>query len=85
MIKGLGRLFDLSCGVAPVDIAGGAQTGKTVSLENCGGVTVVFFKEAGAAAEATTLTLRESIAGASTQDLATITEYYLKSAATLAG
>jgi hypothetical protein len=86
-MKGLGRLFDLSCGVAPVDLAGGAQTGKVVALENAGGVTVVFFKEAGAAAEPVVLTVRESqdAAGTGIQDLDVVTEYYLKSEATLDG
>lgn len=86
-MKGLGRVFDLSCGIAPVDLATSAVTGNKVSLKNCGGVTVVFFKEAGAASEATTLTVRESkdAAGTGIQDLDVVTEYYLKSEATLDG
>lgn len=86
-MKGLGRLFDLSCGIAPVDLAGGAVVGKVVGMKNCGGVTVVFFKEAGAAAEPVVLTLRESqdAAGTGIQDLDVVTEYYLKSEATLDG
>jgi hypothetical protein len=84
-MKGLGRLFDLGAGVAVVDIAGGAQTGNRVHLRNCETVAVVFFKEAGAAAEATTLTLQEHNAASAgtSQNLVVITEYWLKSEATL--
>lgn len=87
MMEGLGRLFDLSCGIAPVDLATAAVTGKRVSLRNAGGVTVVFFKEAGAASEATTLDLQEHNAssGGTSQDLDVIDHYWLKSEATLDG
>lgn len=86
-MEGLGRLFDLSCGVAPVDLAGGANTGNRVSLRNCAGVTVVFFKEAGAASEPTTLDLQEHTvsSGGTPQDLDVIDHYYLKSETTLDG
>lgn len=84
-MNGLGRLFDLGTGVAPVDIAGGAQTGNRIHLRNFETLAVVFFKEAGAAAEATTLTLQEHNASAAgtSQNLAVIDEYFLKSEATL--
>lgn len=86
-MEALGRLFDLSCGVAPVDLAGGAQTGNRVSLKNCSGATVVFFKEAGAAAEATTLDLQQHTVstGGTPADLDIIDHYYLKSETTLDG
>jgi hypothetical protein len=84
-MKGLGRIFDIGTAVAPVDIAGGAQTGMRLHLRNYETVAVVFFKEAGAAAEPTTLTLQEHNASSSgtSQNLAVIDEYYLKSEATL--
>jgi hypothetical protein len=84
-MNGLGRLFDLGTGVAVVDIAGGAQTGMRCHMRNCETVTVVFFKEAGAASEATTLTLQEHTAASAgtSQNLAVIDEYFLKSEATL--
>lgn len=84
-MNGLGRLFDLGTGVAVVDIAGGAQTGMRCYMKNCETIAVVFFKEAGAAAEATTLTLQEHTAASSgsSQNLAVIDEYFLKSEATL--
>lgn len=86
-MEGLGRLFDISAGVPVVDLAGGANTGNRVSLRNCGGVTVVFYKEAGAASEATTLDLQEATAssGGTIQDLDIIDHYYLKSETTLDG
>lgn len=84
-MKGLGRLFDIGTGVAVVDIAGGAQTGMRCLFRNFETLTVVFFKEAGPAAEATTLTLQEhnALSAGTSQNLAVITEYYLKSEATL--
>jgi len=85
--QGLGRLFDLVAGVAPVDLAGGAVTGNRVHLKNCAGVTVVFFKEAGAAAEPVVLDVQEADAATSgtIQDLNVIDHYYLKSETTLDG
>jgi len=84
-MNGLGRLFDIGTGVAVVDIAGGAQTGNRLHMRNCETCAVVFFKEAGAASEATTLTLQEHNASSSgvSQNLAVIDEYFLKTEATL--
>lgn len=84
-MEGLGRLYDVAAGVVPVDLAGGAQTGNRVHLKNCSGVAIVFYKEAGAAAEATTLTLKQHTAAAAgtSADLAVVDHYYLKSEATL--
>lgn len=86
-MEALGRLFDISAGVPVVDLAGGANTGNRVSLRNAGGCTVVFYKEAGAASEATTLDLQEHNAssGGTSQDLDVVTHYYLKSETTLDG
>lgn len=85
-MEALGRLFDLSCGVAPVDFATAASTGKRVSLRNCGGVTIIVFKEAGAN-EDPTYTLKEHTAstGGTSQNLAVIDSYYHKREATLDG
>lgn len=87
MMEGLGRLFDLSCGIAPVDLASGAVNGNRLHLRGVGGVTVVFFKEAGAASEASTLDVQEHTlsSGGTTRDLDVIDHYYLKSEATLDG
>jgi hypothetical protein len=85
-MEGLGRLFDLSTGVVPVDLQT-AQTGKRVSLRNCGAVTIVLFKAAGTAGDDPTVTLQEHNAssGGTSQNLAIIDHYYLKNEATLDG
>lgn len=82
----LGRLFDISTGFVPVDMQA-AQTGKRVSLRNCGGVTVVLFKAAGTAGDDPTLTLKQHTASSSgtSADLAIIDEYWIKTEATLDG
>lgn len=85
-MEGLGRLFDLSAGVVPVDFATAASTGKRVHLKNYGGVSIVVFKEAGAA-EDPVFDLQEHNAstGGTSQDLDIIDHYYHKSEATLDG
>ena len=86
--EALGRLLDVALGVAPVDLSAAATTGKRVSLRNAAGVTIIVAKGAGAASgENPTFTLRQHTAasGGTSQALASIDHYYLKSAATLAG
>lgn len=85
-MEALGRLFDISTGVVPVDLQT-AQTGKRVSLRNAGGCTVVIFKAAGTAGDDPTFTLRQHTASSSgtSADLAVIDHYYLKTEATLDG
>jgi len=85
-MEGLGRLFDISTGVVPVDLQA-AQTGKRVSLKGAAGCTVVVFKAAGTAGDDPTLTLKQHTASSSgtTANLATIDHYYLKSETTLDG
>lgn len=84
--EALGRLVDISCGVAPVDLQT-AQTGKRVSLRNAGGVTIVVAKAAGTAGDDPTFTLKQHTAasGGTTANLAIIDHYYLKAEATLDG
>jgi hypothetical protein len=86
-MEGLGRLFDLAAIVPVVDLAGGAQTGNRIHLKNCAGVTFVLYKEAGAASEATTLTVQEhdAVSSGTSQDLDVVDHYYLKSETTLDG
>jgi hypothetical protein len=85
-MEALGRLFDLSTGVAPVDLQT-AQTGKRVSLAHAGGVLIVLFKGAGPAGHDPTVTLKEHTAstGGTSQNLAIIDHYYLKAETTLDG
>lgn len=86
MPAALGRLFDLSAGVVPVDLQT-AQTGKRVHLKNCGGVTIVVFKAAGTAGDDPTVDLQEHDAASSgtSRDLDVVTSYFLKAEATLDG
>jgi hypothetical protein len=87
-MEGLGRLFDLSPDVVPVDISAGAKTGLLVSLKNCSGVSVVVFKGLEAGTDDPVLTFKESktSSAGSKQSIANgVTKFYKKSAVTLAG
>ncbi len=86
-MEALGRLFDISCGFSPVDTQSGTNTGKRVSLKNCDGVTVVFYKAAGTANDDPVITLNEHTASSSgsSQVLATMTKHYQKQETTLDG
>jgi hypothetical protein len=85
--EGLGRLFDISVGAAPVDLSSAAVTGKRVSLKRAAALSIVVFKAAGTAGDDPTVTLKQHTASSSgtTSNLAVIDHYYLKDAATLAG
>ncbi len=82
-MEALGRLFDFSTGVAPLDLQT-ARTGKRVSLRNAQGVTIVVFKGIGTDGDDPTVTLQEHTASSSgtSQNLAIIDHYYLKTATT---
>jgi hypothetical protein len=83
---GLGPDYDISLGVAPLDL-GTARTGGRINMANVKSVDIVFVKGAGTAADDPTVTLRshDASTGGNSADLAIITEYYLKSEATLDG
>lgn len=85
--NGLGPDYDLSIGFSPVDMAAAANTGKRVSMANVKSVDVVLVKAAGTAGEDPVLTLQSHTAstGGVSTNLAVITEYYVKSEATLDG
>lgn len=85
--EGLGRLFDISTGIVPVDSQTAAMTGKRVSLKNAGGCTIVVFKAAGTANDDPVLDLQQHTAssGGTTADLDIIDHYYIKQEATLDG
>lgn len=85
--EGLGRLFDLSAGIVPVDSQTAAMTGNRVSLRNCGSATIVVFKAAGTANDDPVLDLQQHTASTSgtTADLDTIDHYWIKQEATLDG
>jgi hypothetical protein len=83
----LGESYDLSTGLAPVDLSTAANTGKRVSMVEVASVDIVVIKGAGTAADDPVLTLKQHTAATSgtTSDLAVITEYSLKNEATLDG
>ena len=83
----LGHDFDVIPAAIPADLAGGATTGARLHLANYSGVAIVFYKGAGAAGEAPTVTIQEhnaATAGTS-QNLAVVDRFYKKEAAALDG
>ncbi|WP_432112858.1 hypothetical protein [Streptomyces sp. S1] len=82
---GLGPDYDIALGAAPSDLSAAAVTGLRISMVNVKSVDVVVVKGAGTAADDPTITLRHHTAatGGTSADLATITEYFLRSEATL--
>ena len=81
----LGSDYDISLGLAPVDLAAAAATGLRQYMGNLDYLTVVFVGAASAAAEGPVLTLKQHTAstGGTTANMATITEFYRKSETTL--
>jgi hypothetical protein len=86
-MEALGRMFDLSAGIVPVDSQTAAMTGLRVSMRNCSGITVVVYKAAGTANDDPVLTFKQHTASSSgtSANLAVIDHYYLKQEATLDG
>lgn len=82
-MEALGRVFDISPGIAPLDLQT-ARTGKRVSLRHAGGVTIVIFKGAGTDGDDPVVTLNEHTASTSgtSQVLAKLTGYYMKQTVT---
>ena len=83
--NGLGNKYDLGTGFTPVNMATAANTGKRLYMGGLDAVDVVLIKGAGTAGEDPVITLQEHSAssGGSSQNLAVITEYYLKNETTL--
>ena len=83
----LGRLFDISCAWAPVNISTAGATGKRVCLKNYGGCTVVIFASAAGTTDDMAPSLQQHTAytGGTTADLATIDTIYRKSETLLDG
>lgn len=84
-MNGLGRLFDIGSCIMPVaDLAAGANTGHRIHLRNYETVAVVFAKGAASAGtDSVVLTLQEHNAatGGTSQNLAVITDWYMKTEA----
>lgn len=86
-MEALGRLFDLQGAVVPVDLSGGAVTGKRISLRDARGVAFVVFKglEAGTDDPVLTFQQHKVNTGGTPLNLAVVTKYYSKAAVTYAG
>lgn len=84
-MPGLGSDFDVAWGIAPVNLATGANTGMRQYLGGLKEVGVLYLGGAGAAAEPPVLTLRQHTAstGGSSANWAVVTEFWRKSEATL--
>lgn len=86
-MEALGRVLDLSCGIAPYDSNAGAGTGKRFNMKGVGALTIVAFKGAGVAGDDPTFTLQQHTASTAgtTATWAVIDHYYLKNATALDG
>lgn len=87
-IEALGRLVDFSAAVLPVDLSGGADTGKRVSMKNCVGMLLVIVKGPASSGTDPAFTFKEATAftsGTSQNMVTPPAYYYQKSAASFAG
>jgi len=77
---GLGRLYDIGCALAPVDLATAGATGKRISMEDCGGIDIVLIYGAGTDGDDPVPSLQQHTAytGGTTADLTTIATIYRK-------
>lgn len=82
----LGRQFDISIGNVPTDVVAGAVTGKYVSLRNAAGAAFILCHN-GASTDIIDIDIQQASdsAGTGAKDLDVVTQWYKKSAATLAG
>ncbi len=87
-MEGLGRLFDASVDIGPVDLSTGANTGLRVSMRNSTCMTVLVFKAAAASGTGDpALTIKSytaSSAGSTDTTTVVVDHYYKKAAATYA-
>lgn len=88
-MRGLGHHFDICSGIPVIaDIAAGANTGHRVHMRNYDNLAVVVHKGvASAGTDSVVVTLQEHTAasGGTSANLAVITDYYIKSEASLDG
>jgi hypothetical protein len=86
-MEALGRLYDVSAGVVGVDVQAGAATGNRVSLRGAAGCSIVVLAGFTGDVDPLNVTLRQHTAasGGTSQNLAVIDHYYLKSEASLDG
>lgn len=83
--RALGHLFNLAVVIAPKDLDSGASTGLRIDMRNATTCTFVVVCGAGTAPDDLIVTLQEHNAesGGTSQNLATITEYFRVSETTL--
>lgn len=82
----LGKSFDLGPAIVPVDLSGGAQTGKRVMLRNAQSLNIVVYKglEAGTDDPVLTLNQWQALSGGSAAAL-NVDHYWAKAAVSLLG
>jgi hypothetical protein len=85
--RALGKTFDITNALSIVDLNGGANTGLLVNMKNAEVCTFVFVAKAGTAGADLLFTLQESdkLSGGTSQNLAIVTDWFKKEAATLTG
>jgi hypothetical protein len=83
----LGKTFDITNALSVVDLNTAANTGLLVNMKNAEVCSFVFFGDAGTAGADLVFTLKEhdALTGGTSQDLATITEWFSKEETTLDG
>lgn len=84
-MEALGRMFDLSASVLPVDLSAAGVTGKRLSMKPGTGCAVVLFKSAGGVANTDPqLVFKSATAatGGSTDTTTVVVDHYYKKSAT---
>ena len=77
--RALGRVFDIGLGICTVNLNTGANTGKNISMQNCGGIGVLVFKSASGTTDDLAVDLQEVDGYNGTpRDLDVITNYWTK-------
>lgn len=88
-VTGLGNLFDICHGVAPVaDLAAGANTGARVHMKNYGGLCVAAYMGAVSAGTDTfvpDVQQHNAATSGTSKDLDSVTQWYIKFETTLDG
>ncbi len=86
-MEALGRLFDISIALAPVDLATAGMTGKRVSMKHCSGISIVLLYGAGTDGDDPVPSLQQHTAssGGTSADLTVLDHLYHKAEATLDG
>jgi hypothetical protein len=82
-MEGLGRLYDIAPAFNPVDISGGAVTGKRVYVGDCTGAALVIVKSVEAGTDDPVITFQEhKVSSSGTPITHNIDHYYYKAHAT---